>query len=140
MGEGLVVHRCYCRYCAPDRFPSGPRLSSGHFGERVGVTDPGPGKRWRVTLDGVDVTRSCVEALDGSDGWVQLYSEGRHPCVCGEGICEWVVVGSVVVRLVLDPATALLVDAVSRLEGLAERRYGERAALLPPDTETGRSV
>ncbi len=87
----MTEHRCQCRMCSPDSYPSGPRQGEHHAAVRFGDV-----AIWHAWLDGEPVENRCVEALAGKPGVVYLWSEPPHLCgQCHRNHCEQRFVGDV---------------------------------------------
>tara|TARA_Y100000310_G_scaffold126272_3_gene125053 strand:+ start:9562 stop:9882 length:321 start_codon:yes stop_codon:yes gene_type:complete len=84
-----------CRKCQPDIVFTGSaeRLGRHHVAVRFGDI------HCQVYLDGVNVSKTCFEAVAGTPGIVNLNvlheDGGQRGCRCGEGRCETKVEGKV---------------------------------------------
>lgn len=103
----MADHTCACPACdleLPAADVAAGRQGEGHVAVRFGDAPLG---RWRITLDGADVTSRCVEAMAGRWPWgfVVLLSQPLHPCArrCGEA-CHEQIWGHVTVRREFDDA------------------------------------
>lgn len=147
------MHQHRCRNCNPEMLPppTGPRQGPHHYSIRF----PG-GARCvsKVTVDGLDVTRNCYEALGGDPGtaWIYMNDDTGHKHLCCRSLirqadeklypCEAVLTGKV--EVVERPEhrasdSTVLHDLANHLtrtaDDLAQRGYTYWATHLRRDAE-----
>ena len=86
----------YCHNCRPELFPE--RLDKQNYPNEGRIAGRWGDISWVVTLDGVDVSKRCTEAIAGDSGKGVMYLEdGRHVfrCPCRQGGAEVVRQGMV---------------------------------------------